>query len=104
MVKRCIYCRKGIEDSSVVDMCSSCMYQVWGEKMAKAIVSNMEKERDAGNLELGNVGDSQNNLVDSLEEDEVEEIDRLASPEENFGREGNEQADIGENFSTERFI
>ena len=106
MVKKCIYCRTGIEDLSVVDMCSSCMYQVWGDKMAKAIIGNMERERDAGNLELGQVGNS-NKIVEVSENLEVEEIDSLASYEENFETNNDmeiEIIDVPENMDVDRLV
>ncbi len=74
MVKHCIYCSAEVDSNSVVDMCQRCMYQVWGEKMTKAIIENMEREKSSGNLELGQVSNSK-----VVEKKEKEEIDNSAS-------------------------
>ena len=50
MTKKCIYCKTGIEDESVIDFCEKCGKGVWGEKMFNAIKENMEYARDNGNL------------------------------------------------------
>lgn len=50
MSKKCIYCKIEISDDSVIDFCSKCGVDVWGEKMFNAIVKNMEDARDKGDL------------------------------------------------------
>ncbi|MBM3232668.1 hypothetical protein FJZ18_00685 [Candidatus Pacearchaeota archaeon] len=57
MAKKCIYCKNGIDEESVIDFCERCGIGVWGEKMFKAIVSSMEKSRDNGDLFQGSVSD-----------------------------------------------
>lgn len=60
MVKNCIYCSTEINSDSVVDICQNCMHEVWGEKMTQTILENMQKEKEAGNLDLGRVGEKIN--------------------------------------------
>lgn len=58
MGKHCIYCKNGIEESSVMDVCHTCGVGVWGEKMFNAIKANMESSRASGNLYQGSITDS----------------------------------------------
>ena len=57
-MKKCIYCKSEIEDSSVIDFCERCGIGVWGEKMFKAIVKNMMDARESGDLNQGSVTDN----------------------------------------------
>ncbi len=49
-MKKCIYCKSEIDETSVVDFCSRCGIGVWGEKMFNAIIKNMEEAREKGDL------------------------------------------------------
>lgn len=50
MSKKCIYCSREISEDSVIDFCEKCGIGVWGEKMFKTIVNNMENARNNGDL------------------------------------------------------
>ena len=55
MVKSCIYCKSGLDESSVLDVCVSCGVSVWGEKMFSTIVESMENARESGDLFQGSI-------------------------------------------------
>jgi len=50
MVKKCLYCKREVDDGSVIDFCESCGKGVWGEKMFETIVQKMEASRVSGDL------------------------------------------------------
>jgi hypothetical protein len=50
MAKKCIYCRSEVDDGCVIDFCESCGRKVWGEKMFRTILKNMEDARERGDL------------------------------------------------------
>jgi len=50
MSKKCIYCRKDIDENSVMDVCEPCGIGVWGKKMFGTIVRKMEEAREKGDL------------------------------------------------------
>lgn len=56
MAKKCIYCGCEISSESVIDFCEKCGKNVWGDKMFKTIVKNMETARSNGDLCHMNTG------------------------------------------------
>ena len=50
MVKKCLYCGVELAANCVIDFCDKCGVQTFGRKMFDAIVFNMNKARDDGNL------------------------------------------------------
>lgn len=54
-MKKCIYCSSGIPEESVIDFCETCGTKVWGEKMFRTILHNMNDARERGDLALNRV-------------------------------------------------
>ncbi len=66
MAKNCIYCKIEVDQNSVVDVCYRCGHAVWGEKMFKAIIENMEGARKSGSLEQGSISTASFKVADEL--------------------------------------
>jgi RimJ/RimL family protein N-acetyltransferase len=56
MAKKCVYCSVELNSESAIDVCERCGYKVWGERMFRNIVSEMENAKEKGNLNQGFVG------------------------------------------------
>jgi len=52
-MKKCIYCKCELEDSSLIDFCERCGIGVFGKKMFQTIVQNMKEADSRGDLEQG---------------------------------------------------
>jgi len=72
-MRKCIYCGEEISHDSVIDFCERCGKGVFGEKMLKAIIENMSKAREKGNLYQGLIG-----------QDSKEDLDKNASSSDSF--------------------
>ena len=57
MVKHCIFCKKKISENCAFEVCQECGHAIWGELMFKAIVENMEKAKEVGDLYQGSVSE-----------------------------------------------
>lgn len=57
MSKKCVYCNSSILDDRAVDVCDKCGVGVWGQKMFKAIIDNMNNAKEKGDLMQGLVNE-----------------------------------------------
>ena len=63
-MKKCIYCGREISHDSIIDFCEECGRKVFGDKMLKAIIENMSKAREKGDLYQGNISQNFEGMLD----------------------------------------
>ena len=52
-MKKCIYCKTELHDTSVIDFCERCGKGAFGDKMFNAIIQNMKEAGKRGDLDQG---------------------------------------------------
>ncbi len=52
-MKKCIYCKCDLNEESVIDFCERCGIGVFGHKMFRTILQNMQEAGRRGDLEQG---------------------------------------------------
>lgn len=63
-MKRCLYCGIEVSEESVIDFCYRCGESVFGEKMLKTIIENMNKAKERGDINQGIISQDSENLSD----------------------------------------
>ena len=53
MTRKCVYCGCELPSENVIDFCERCGISSFGSKMFKAIIENMEKAQNRGDLDQG---------------------------------------------------
>ncbi len=54
-MKKCGFCKDNMADDAVFEVCEKCGHKIWGDRMFKAIVDNMQQAKEAGDLYQGSV-------------------------------------------------
>ena len=52
-MKKCMYCKCDVDDSSLIDFCERCGKGVFGERMFNTILQNMKDADSRGDLAQG---------------------------------------------------
>lgn len=53
---KCTYCKCAIPEGRALEVCERCGVKVWGPKMFKAIMQNMQEAGQKGDLDQGGSG------------------------------------------------
>lgn len=73
-MKKCVYCKQGINDDRAVDVCDRCGVEVWGRKMFNAIIENMGKAREKGDLFQGLVNEELQEQIKNIKTDSLTKL------------------------------
>lgn len=66
MTTKCVYCGEGISDGRSMEICDSCGFKVWGQKMFETIKRNTDDARDNEDLCMTNMNPKETSSVGKM--------------------------------------